>query len=132
MTVLFVDDETDVSSYYRKALESRQCLVIFCTSVEDALEKCDPKKYHFKTVILDMMLPWGPYSQTDTYSGLHTGIPLYHDIAKFYPKARYIFLTNLQHTQIPKGSLKGHVEIVNKAEYTPSTFAMLVIQGNGH
>ena len=77
--ILFVDDEPDLTSLFKKALESAGFSVNVFNNSDDALR--DFKPHFYDLVMLDIVMP-----KTD-------GFDLYKDLKKVDPDVKVCFLT---------------------------------------
>jgi CheY-like chemotaxis protein len=127
--VFLIDDDGDVSDLYRKALQrTKECYVKLSSTVQDALATARNGENEFDVIVIDVMLPWGPYPEKETDSGLRTGSLLYQDLSRRYPESVFIVLTAYSETQVPPELRDPKVTICNKAKYPPRMFAKLVVK----
>lgn len=104
INILLIDDNFGPLQYYKKALEHSDSKIYKVYHVEDpdsALKFLMSKGSILDLIILDIMLPPGKsYKKEDTRGGLFTGIFLFRDIKKEYPKIPIIFLTNVTNPRV--------------------------------
>jgi len=127
ISVLFIDDDGYVSHLYESAMERKGCFVKLCSTVEEALAIAKSGLNEFNVIVIDVMLPWGPYSEKETDSGLRTGSLLYRDLSQQYPDSAFVVLTAYSESQVPQELRVPKVTICNKAQYPPREFAKLVL-----
>jgi DNA-binding NtrC family response regulator len=96
--ILFVDDEPDLTSLFKKALESAGFSVNVFNNSDDALR--DFKPHFYDLVMLDIVMP-----KTD-------GFDLYKDLKKVDPDVKVCFLTASE--KYREGLREGEYQTLSK------------------
>jgi CheY-like chemotaxis protein len=128
MTVLLIDDDGYVSNQYEEALTRRLIHVKLCSTAEQALAIATNGHDRWDVIVLDVMLPWAPYTEAETAGGLHTGALLYRDLRVRYTDPVFIVLTAYARSQVPPELGSANITICKKADYPPRRFAKLVLE----
>ena len=84
--VLIIDDQLEFYHTCIKDLKRRGYEVTCACSVEEARELILDRELNFRAVLLDLMMPSGPYDKEASQSGRRTGILLLGEIVVSRPR----------------------------------------------
>lgn len=127
-TVLLIDDDRFLMSYYVRRLEELQLEVRHVFDPDEALALIEHERPALAAIILDIMMPSGTrYDARQTLQGLRTGTVLYRDIRRFYPTTPVLALTNVVNGEVLEDlECDPLVTVVQKLDYTPNELGELV------
>ena len=98
--ILLIDDDILPMKYYLHAFEKSGFKTVQHTNPDEALEFIQKNEGYISGIILDIMMPTGDkYNKSDANQGLTTGILLFKDIKKQYPKIPIIIFTNVKNKE---------------------------------
>ncbi len=113
MKILLIDDDKVFSEPLVWRLNHEKHEVTYCQSIEDILDKDGKMKVpRPDCILLDIMMPRGSYSKSETDAGKDTGLRLLTDIYKKNPNIPVVVITargDLDEIELRKkfGSLKN-------------------------
>lgn len=84
--VLIIDDELEWCYWLAKHLERCGYEATYACSVEEARKLILDRELNFRAVLLDLMMPPGPYDEEASQSGRRTGILLLGEIVFSRPR----------------------------------------------
>ena len=123
--ILFVDDDVMPAELYIRALRRLDFEVDSAKTVEDTFRSLSTGRYDL--IVLDIMMPSGPYPDEKTEDGLRTGLVLQAELAHQHPQVPVIVLTNVGNPDTLKSAREGGaVAVARKIDYPPFDFADLV------
>jgi len=94
MKILLIDDDKVFSEPLVWRLNHEKYEVTYCQSIEDVLDKDGKMKVpQPDCILLDIMMPRGRYSKSETAAGKDTGLKLLPDIYKKCPNIPIIVVT---------------------------------------
>lgn len=100
--ILFIDDEERIMDSYKLELEMVGYAVVLENDVNAALRTFQAKLGEISLVILDIMMPPGKLSETETDGGLRTGLQLYREIREKSPDLPIMIFTNVSDKGVEK------------------------------
>ena len=112
-TVLFAEDDVDLSRMYSQGLVNRAIKVETAHDGVEALDKIDGGS--FDIMLLDIMMP------------IKSGIDVVRELPESSDNMRVIILSNLAITDVPEDILGRADRYVVKAETTPSMLATVIL-----
>jgi len=123
-TLLLIDDEKLVTSYYKRALEDAGFDIVHKYGSDSTFELIEKQKPEIVGIILDiMMVPGDRYKDDPTTEGLRTGYFIFQDITKIYPDVPIIILTNVSNIEALSVEFGiRNLLIVRKIDYPPYEF----------
>jgi CheY-like chemotaxis protein len=129
-TVLLVDDDKFLMSYYVRRLQQMHMEVYQKLDPDQAMAWIEGERPELAAIILDIMMPYGTrYDAQQTLQGLRTGIILYRDIRRLYPKTPVVALTNvIDGDVLQELESDRRVTVLQKMEYTPNELGEVVAQ----
>lgn len=129
-TILLVDDDKFLMSYYVRRLELMQMEVCQKLNPDQALDWIEHEHPTLAAIILDIMMPYGErYDEQQTLQGLRTGVVLYRDIRRYYPTTPVVALTNVINSEVlDELENDPRVTVLQKLDYTPNELGEVIQQ----
>jgi CheY-like chemotaxis protein len=126
---LVIDDDNWSMKFYVKLLQKSGVNVIRCFSIDETFNTIPKLNLSIAAIIIDFMMPPGDrYKTENTNNGLFSGMFLYNDIHKVFPKAFIFVLTNLgEQDCIRQFKIDNNVEILQKLDYPPKELVDYVL-----
>lgn len=125
--ILLVDDEKRYLENNVEELEALGHEVILKRRVEEALEILEKRIDKVDAVIVDIMIPSGPFKESDTSNGLRTGIIMAQAIRLISSQVPIIFFTNVSDEDTAKKLAQPEGQwFLRKTDYFSHEFAAKV------
>jgi CheY-like chemotaxis protein len=124
--ILFVDDERTPTDYFVNALRADHDVRFVKKAVEARKEVTKAEGFGYDVVILDIMMPPGPYA-AESPDGLRTGLYILRDLRLRHPEIPVIALTNAVDPALLEAlQLQPNVKTVDKTQILPSALPEIV------
>lgn len=126
MKILFVDDERTPTEYFVNALRADHEVHFVRKAADAKKEVTKAEGFDYDAVILDIMMPPGPYG-AESPDGLRTGLYILRDLRLRHPEIPVIALTNAVDPALLEAlQLQPNVKTVDKTQILPSALPEIV------
>jgi CheY-like chemotaxis protein len=126
MKILFVDDERTPTEYFVNALRADHKVNFVRMAADAKKEVAKADDFDYDAVILDIMMPPGPYA-AESPDGLRTGLYILRDLRLRHPEIPVIALTNAVDPALLEAlQLQPNVKTLDKTQILPSALPEIV------